>query len=381
MTASNSARLAPRLRIPASPPAHPQPRACTRALAPRRALALAGALGALAVLVPAVARAQAPAAPPTEDQIEAAKVLYKEARELRRQGRQREATDKALEAFHTAATPVTALQVGELLVEGGRLVEARDIARGVALLPVSPRESDKGRDARAQAAALGAQLDSRIPKLAFANRPPAVQLSLDGRPLAPSDPTAWQGVDPGPHVLLLRVDEKPCTTINLALSEGEERTVDLHGAASACRVESAPLPPAPPSPPRPAVLAPAPAPAPPKGGEPAGGTPGEAHTQRWIGLSLGVAGLAAVGVGGFVALSAKSDYDGVASACPNNVCSQTAFDTRNAARSRADVAGVVMGVGAAAVVGGVVLWVLEPSPGRVGVSVGPGSLGVAGSFR
>ena len=343
----------------------------------RRARPPASWLVAALLLVASAARAQPPPAAPVEDQVEAARALYKEARELRRQGKLREATDKALEAYRTAATPVTALEAGELLVEAGRLVEARDLVRAVALLPVSPRESDKGRDARAQAAALAGQLDMRIPKIAFADRPPAVQLLLDGRPIPPTDATAWQGLDPGAHTLVVRADDRQCTAINLVLSEGEERTIDLHAAASACRPE----PPPPPPPPIPrataTVLPPPPPPPPPPAPAPAGGI----SPWRLGGAAVGAAGVVALGVGGYVALRAKSDYDAVAAECPAAGCDQHGYDARNGARSRADVASIVMGVGAAAVVGGVLLWVLEPAHDRPGVAVGPGGVSLSVPLR
>jgi hypothetical protein len=329
---------------------------------------------AVVLLVPVSARAEPPAAPPTEQQVEAARALYREARELRRQGRTREALEKALEAYHTAPTPVTALEAGDLLVTSGRLVEARDLLRGVPLLPVSPRESDKGRDARQQAVSLAGQLDMRIPKIAFAERPPGVELILDGKPVASTDPTAWQGVDPGGHALLVRVDERPCTTVNLSLSEGEERTIDLHDAASACR----PAPPPPPPPPPPA----APVPTPPRVvTPPLETTTPEPAPWRWVGAAAVGAGAVAIGVGGYLALSAKSDYDSVAGECPARGCSQNGFDVRNGARSRADAATVVMSVGGVVLVGGGLLWWLAPSS-RAGVQgfVGPGSVGVSGAF-
>jgi hypothetical protein len=327
-------------------------------------------VAALVLLLAApTARAEPPSQPPTEEQVEAARILYREARELRKQGKGREATEKALEAYRTAATPVTAMQAGELLVESGRLVEARDIVRGVALLPVSPRESDKGRDARQQAAALAGQLDMRIPKIAFAERPPGVDLLLDGRPVASTDATAWQGVDPGAHVVVVRNLERPCTTINLALSEGEERTIDLHAAASACRPEpaSAPTSLTPPAPVGSETAPPA------LHETPASGPP----DWRWVGGAIAGAGLAAVGIGGAVALHAKGDYDSVAAECPPRGCSQPGFDVRQNARSQADTAGIVMVAGAVAVAGGVVLWLLQPSHGRPGVAIGPASLRLA----
>jgi hypothetical protein len=328
-------------------------------------------LALLAPMVPLSARAQAQAAPPTEEQVEAARALYREARELHKQGRVREALAKALDAYRTAPTPVTAFETGELLVEAGRLVEARDLLRAIPLMPVSPRESDKGREARQQAASLGAQLDMRIPKIAFAERPPGVALVLDGRPVAPTDVTAWQGVDPGAHTLLVRVDDRPCTTVNLSLNEGEERTIDLHDAAAACRPPPAPLPAF--APPRPPVPAPDPPPEP---------TPPVVAQSpwRWIGVAAMGGGAVAIGVGGYLALSAKGDYGSVAGECTARGCNQDGFDVRNSARSRADVATVFMGVGATALVGGAIAWWLAPGHGAAHAALGPGSVGLVGAF-
>jgi len=325
----------------------------------------------LLLLVPASARADGGGAPPTEEQIEAARALYHDARELRRQGRLHEAVAKALQAYGVAATPVTGLEAGELLVESGRLVEAREVARSVGQMPVSPRESDKGRDARQAAAALAAQLDMRIPKIAVAARPAGVTLSLDGKPLAPTDPAAWLGVDPGPHVLVLRVDERPCTTINLSLAEGEERTLELHDAASACRPEPPPRiePPRPP----PSVRPPPPPP-------PARRESG-VDAWQWGAISLEAVGGATLGIGGYLALHAKSEYDGVANECPARGCNQDGYDVRNDARKQADVATALMVTGGVAVGGGLGLWLLGPSrTSHVKAVVGPGQLGIAGTF-
>jgi hypothetical protein len=333
-------------------------------------------VAALWLLLPRAALADPPVAPPTEEQVEAARVLYHDARELRRQGRLHEAVDKALQAMAVAATPVTALEAGQLLVESGRLVEARDVVRSVALMPVSPRESDKGRDARQLAASLASQLDMRIPKIAVAARPPGVTLSLDGKPLAPTDPAAWLGVDPGPHALVVRVDERPCTTINLTLSEGEERTLELHDAASACRPEPPPV--EPPRPPLMPEVTPRPALSPPVLPPSRGPAP-----LQWVGVAVAGAGAVAVAVAGGLALQAKSNYDGVAGECPARGCSQSGFDVRTSARNLAGVATVVMTVGGVAIAGGAALWLLAPrsasSPGAAAF-VGPGTLGFAGSF-
>jgi hypothetical protein len=336
-----------------------------------------------ALLVPATARAEPPAAPPSEEQVEAARLIYKEARDLYRQGKLREALEKAVEAYRTASTPVTALEAGQLLVESGRIVEARDMLRGVAQMPVSPRESDKGREARQQASVLATSLDARIPKLAVAGRPRGVEILIDGKPLGAAEPTAWQGVDPGAHTLVVRVEERTCSTITVTLAEGEVRTIDLHDVASSCHVEPPPAEPVrsapPPRPPPPSSEASAPPP-----------PQGESHgtsAWKWAGLAIGGLGVAAVGIGGYLALAAKKDYDSVT--CASNGCVLSAYNVRNDARSQADIATVVMSVGGAAVLGGLVMWLVAPDSGgahssdagRVRVSVGLASVGVTVPLR
>jgi hypothetical protein len=335
------------------------------------------------LLVPAGARADAPASTPSEAQVQAARSLFHEARELHRAGKLDEALEKALAAYHTAPTPVTAMEAGTLLVDLGHIVEARDLLRSVSALPVSPRESDKGREARQQAVTLAASLDARIPKIALAARPAGATVLLDGRPSS-LDAGAWQGVDPGVHVLVVVVDGRTCTTINVTLAESEERTIDLRDVASTCardratEVAAGPPPPAPapaptPAAPPPSVVALQPPPPVPES------TARTDNPLHWIGLAVAGAGVVAIGVGGGLALGAKSQYDSVASQCPANVCSQNGYDTRNDARSRADVATVVMSVGAAVAASGVVLWLLEPSQ-RTSVGIGSGTVHVGASW-
>jgi hypothetical protein len=342
-----------------------------------------------ALLVPATARAEPPTVPPSEDQVEAARAIYKEARELYRQGKLKEALEKAVEAYRTASTPVTALEAGQLLVESGRIVEARDMLRGVAQMPVSPRESDKGREARQQASVLAASLDARIPKLAVAGRPKGVDILLDGKPLGAAEPSAWQGVDPGAHTLVVRAEERTCSTITVTLAEGEVRTIDLHDVASSCHLEPVAT--------EPARSAPPPRPPPPKAPPPSAETPAPPPAEaehgtsawKWAGLAIGGLGVAAVGIGGYLALAAKADYDSVANECYPTGCTPKGFSVRNDARSQADIATVVMSVGGVAAVGGLIMWFVAPDSGsshssdvgRPRLSVGVASVGVTVPLR
>jgi hypothetical protein len=328
-------------------------------------------VAALLFLCPATALADPPAAPPTEEQVEAGRAAYREARELHRQGKLKEALDRALEAYRVASTPVTALEVASLFDETGRLVEARDVARDVAAMPVSPRESDKGREARQAASTLAAELDARIPKVAIAGRPAGVEVLLDEKPVPAGTATAWLGVDPGVHSLQVRAQDRTCGTISATVVERETKTIDVDPIARMCRMVT-PLPAVVLSPQAPSQVD-------------AGSAPAITHTGRWIGLAIGAAGVVAVGVGGALALNAKGSYDGVAAQCNGPYCEGNAYATRMSARSQADVATAVMAGGAAAAAFGVVLFFLDPGSRRSDaerpvVGIGPGSVQVALRF-
>jgi hypothetical protein len=331
---------------------------------------------ALAILVaawPSFARGAEPPAPPSPEQVEAARVPFREARELQRQGRTSEAAARMLDAYHVASTPVIGLEAGRLLIDVGRLVEAREILRGVTVLPVSPRETDAGRDARRESAALATELDTRIPKISLSQRPAGLEVLLDGQPFA-ADSSAWQGVDPGGHTIVVRAQDHVCTTIAVTLAAGEVRTIDLRDAAAACR--SAPTPPPPPPSAEVAGGAPDAGPiAPPTEDDRRGAT------WRWGGAALAGVGLVTAGVGTYLLVAAKSDYDSVASQCTPRGCSPDAYDVRHDAHVRANAATVVMGLGVAAVIGGAVMWFALDSgrpdaPPRVGVGPAGVSLSV-----
>jgi hypothetical protein len=192
-------------------------------------------------------------------------------------------------------------------------------------------------------------------------------------------------VDPRPLTLLVRTEDRTCSTITVNLAEGEVRTIDLHDVASSCRLEPPPV-----EVPRPVPLARPPA----TGGEP---PPTQApppdhigpSPMKWVGLTLGGVGLVALGVGGALALTAKSDYDSVAAQCPGNVCASHAYNVRVDARARADWATGTMVVGGLAAVGGLLMWLLAPDQGatrpsdaaRAQLVVGPGTVGLSVPLR
>jgi len=102
----------------------------------------------------------------------------------------------------------------------------------------------------------------------------------------------------------------------------------------------------------------APTPPPPPAAE---GSPGSG--QRIAAVVVGGVGVVGLGLSGLFAVLAKNKYNDSLQNCPGNpnVCTQAGVNTRNDALTDGNIASVAFGVGAAAVVGGVVLWLTAPS--------------------
>jgi len=125
-------------------------------------------------------------------------------------------------------------------------------------------------------------------------------------------------------------------------------------------------------------------------------TPEPKQSGGWMstaGLVTAGVGVVALGVGGYLALDAKGDYDEAKRGCggPDNLDCPTPgpFEDVNSARSQGNVATVVMSIGGVALAGGAALWLLAPSskkkPAKGSLrieraGVGPRGVTVHGSF-
>jgi hypothetical protein len=103
----------------------------------------------------------------------------------------------------------------------------------------------------------------------------------------------------------------------------------------------------------------------------------------WITWGVGVASLGVFAAFGAMALSASSKLDACAPSCPESVRADAANGERDSI-----IANVALGIGAAGLVAGAVIWIATPRPAvapasaRAFVSLTPGggSLGLIGSF-
>src|SRR5262249_52380776 len=143
-------------------------------------------------------------------------------------------------------------------------------------------------------------------------------------------------VDPGTHVCVLRAPGRADARVDVALLQGEERTVELTPGAP----EAKPAQPAAPPPKSPLATSSAP----------------DGKNQRTLGIALGGAGLVALVVGTVFGLVAKGTYDSALTHCPNgpSSCDPEGADGGDRAHGQATAAtisfvaaGVLLGAGTA----------------------------------
>jgi hypothetical protein len=254
----------------------------------------------------------------------------------------------------TAAACIEANEQAGPLRHAGKLREARASLRlcSAEACPIVVRK-----DCLAGAA----QADADVPTITFSVQGPdgndltAVTVTLDGQPLVDRLDGKAVDVDPGEHVFRFEAAGLPPVEKHLVVTQGQKN-----------RQERVQL-----------------------GAMPAGATPGSVvdkpkpSSQRTTGIIVGGVGLG-VGVAGVVAgLVATAEWSAAKTACgaknfPATCANPAAASSdRSATVAASDVADIGIGLGAAALVTGIVMVVLAPPPDRGrpstsgGLTVGP----------
>ncbi|MDB4938305.1 MAG: hypothetical protein JWP87_5277 [Labilithrix sp.] len=313
-------------------------------------------------------------AAPSAAQRETARRLMDEGKERARVGDH----DRALEAYRKAhdlmKVPTTGIALAKAHLALGHLVEARDVALEVVRMPRENGEPPIFDKSRKQAKELEASVKPRIPTVRIIVKGgPATRVMVDDGEVAAlllGEPVA---VNPGKH------------TISAKNADGSEKRADVElGERDGKEVElTLPVP-------NPAVVV-APAPDRPRGGGSGDRDRGADRTTGanvlvFGGFGLALAGLAVGGVTGALTL-AKSGT--VKTQCENGICDPAAKADLDSASSLATISTIgfaVAGVGAVCGVVGLVLpktkseTALQSGGVRAAVWLGPGSMGVRGSF-
>ena len=348
--------------------------AVTRADGRRAAAALAGLL-ALALAAPAVA------APPTDVEIRAARQLFAEADKDETAGRWAEALDKLRRVEQVKLTAGVRSHVALCEEHLGQLAKALD--------DYTAAETQAGVEGSADVLSfVGKQLVSlapRVPRLTIHLVPaaPDAVVTLDGSSVSPSLRGVPIPVDPGVHVIEATLKNRVPARRSVTLHERDTVTLDLELPEAPAPPPPAPIPPAPT--PAPAVTnatpaAPPAAPVAPAVETAPASTSAPSRTGAWL-ATAGAVLLAGGGVAAYV-------LAGNARSTAVQRCAQVVSDASDACDSlknpvRAwDAAAGGAWVGAAGL--GTLAIILfahhaEPEP-SARLLVGPGSVGLAGSF-
>jgi hypothetical protein len=334
-------------------------------------VALFVALG-LAIMAPG-RRAVAQSSLPTAQDLETARSLYKQGKELRASGDARGALEKFQAAHALGNTPVTGIELARTYVIVGRIVEAREVCLSLARMPIASDETGKSAEARIEAAKLADELRPRIPTLVVrvGGLAPgeSAHVSIDGAPVPEAAMNEPQKVNPGKHSVVARAGEGAS-----AREAGGASEVAEGQAAEVELTIPAILPLASPPPPQ------SPAPAPPLARPIDDAFP----TVAKIGFATALVAGGAGAVAGLVAINKRGLLD---KACNHDLCDGTGGTADLAAAyswaTASNIGFALAGVGLAAGVAGL-LSRGHPAqaPGGVALTpwIGPGAAGVHGRF-
>lgn len=356
-----------------------------------RGLAFAAALAASMALAGAGAgdaRAQAPpTGQPSATDLETARALYNQGKDLRARGDLAGALEKLRVAHELGRTPITGIELARTHEAMGHLVEAREVCLGIARMPVAGDETERSIAARRDAAKLADDLKPRIPSLGIelegvpTGHSPVVMID---RVVVPNDTLHEpRKMNPGKHEVVAKMPRGPEASAMIDLAEGQTRTVNLRVPPEAAGTEALP--------PGAVVISPPPGQVPARQGGPQGEQPRRAHHGGANGLAIagfvvGGAGVAIGAVTGLVALSKASDLE---KKCPDKECPLDAQGDRKSAVAYANVSTVAFVIGGIGIGTAIIALATsgkssdEPSEAkrrRVEPYLAPGGAGVRGAF-
>jgi len=298
------------------------------------------------------------------DKTNKADELFKRAKKLLADHKYAEACAKFEESYQLDPGIGGQLNVGKCYEEWGKLARAYHSyvdAERQAKAANDPRQS-KIHD-------LITAIEPTVPRLQIHVPPNAdttgLSVSIDGQPVPTSDLETAQLVDPGPkQVDYTAAGVKKQKVVPVERGSTAEVTLDL--PAKKVDVVEKPEQPEGEGKPEPKSVD--------------HDVPG--HGQRIAGIAIGAAGIVGVGVASYLALSARSSYNGaLTNDCMGmkNMCDPAGLTATHDARSRANIATVVGAVGIAAIAGGVVLYLIAPdaSSSEHAFYVAPTSNGIA----
>jgi hypothetical protein len=317
----------------------------------RRAWILCAILAGSAFVVPGVCAAQSGKV--------AAEQLFDDAIKLMKAGNYDAACPKLADSQRLDPAANTLLNLAACYEKQGRTASAWETYK-----EAEAAERDAHKDQYMQLAHdRAAALEARLPRLTItaASKPvDGTVIKLDGGAVPMSQWGSPVPVDPGKHTVEVSAPSKKTWTKEITIgTEAATTPASLDVPA----LEDAPVATTTSTPPQTTTSTPPP-PTTTTSTPPAGADRGGMSSQRVTALVIGGLGVAGVIVGsvfGIEAGSKNSDSKGNCRTTDPNLCNSTGVSQRDDARTFGNISTVAIGVGAAAVVGGVVLWLTAPS--------------------
>ena len=270
--------------------------------------------------------------------------------------------------------PTIVERLGECQIELGKIVAGTESLQSVVHEDLGPSPSPAFVEAQKRAQKVLELSLPRIAKLVLhlvGPKPADASITVDGEKMPSALLDAERPTDPGHHDLAASAPGFRDGTTPVDLTAGKTTEVTLT------------LEPLPASAAAPAPVPPAPAPAQPTGPlAPAGPSSSGSPVPAIVAFAAGGVGVALGSVFGLMAAGKKSSLDQV---CQSKNCPTTSQGDIDAMNTDATVSTVGFSVGLVGVGVGIVLLMVRPgegsaSPSSVGLTVGPGSLGLSGAF-
>jgi hypothetical protein len=311
-------------------------------------LTLAIFAGALGEATPALA----------QDNSATVEALFTAGKKLMTEGKVSEACPKFLASYNLDHRLGTLLNLADCYEQNGQL--ASGWARFVEASTLAQRANQPDRATFASDHAK--ELEARLSTLVIAVPAPAPGLTItrDGVPVDPGAFGVAVAVDGGKHTIAASAPGKTPWSGDI-----DVKTSNDHGTLGV-----PPLVAAPEAPPQRVSAAPA--------------SEGASPTRKYVAIATAGVGVVAIGVGaafGAMAISKNHSSSGDCGLNGNaNDCNQAGVDLRQTAFTDGTLSTVFIGVGAAAVVGGVVLWLTGRPSGSTTVGFDGRSVQLAGHF-
>ena len=279
-----------------------------------------------------------------------AQALFDLGKKLMAQKKYDEACPKLVESQRLDPGTGTLLNLADCYELDGKLVSAWSTYLEAAASATTAGQSEREDLARKRAAALAPKLSNVVVNVAAEDvNIEGFQVQRDGVVVGRPQWGVPVPAELGEHKI----------EVTAPGSKPWETTVTVPSGAQTVTVDVPPLEALPAPPPPAAIETPAPQ-------QPVYAST-ETHSwfsthQKVAAVVVGGVGLVGVGVGTAFGLMVKPTYNKSAPYCNGDHCDPPGHDFRESAFNKAEVANVAVGIGAAALIGGAVLWLTAPRP-------------------